>query len=59
MSASFLNQPIETEDLRKQLQDLVSADGYPQILLRIGYGPEVKPTPRRGVGEVLIEDENG
>jgi hypothetical protein len=59
MSASFLNQPIETENLRQQVKDLLYANGYPQILLRIGYGPEVKPTPRRGVWEVLIEDENG
>lgn len=59
LSASFLNQPIEVEELRKQLQELIDVDGYPQILLRIGYGAEVKPTPRRGISEVLIEDENG
>jgi len=59
ISASFLNQPIETEGLRKQLQDFMSEDGYPQIILRMGYGPEVKPTPRRGVDKVLIKNENG
>lgn len=59
ISASFLNQPIELENLRNQLKELLNTDGYPQILLRMGYGPEVTPTPRRGVDEVLINNENG
>jgi len=54
ISASFLNQPIELEGLRTKLIELLHADGYPQILLRLGYGPEIKPTPRRGVEEILV-----
>ena len=53
LSASFLNQPIEVAKLRPQLQELLDLEGHPQLLLRIGYGPEVQPTPRRGVKEVL------
>jgi hypothetical protein len=30
--------------------------GFPQILLRMGYGQDVKPTPRRTPGEVLMRE---
>jgi nitroreductase len=51
--ASFLNQPIEVAELRSQVGDVLSRAGFPQLLLRMGYGQEVKPTPRRAVSEVL------
>ncbi|KYC41902.1 nitroreductase [Scytonema hofmannii PCC 7110] len=53
VSASFLNQPIQVPELRPQLRNLLNTSGYPQILLRFGYGTEVKSTPRRVVSEVL------
>lgn len=56
MSASFLNQPIETESLRNKVQEIIRKDGFPQIILRIGYGPKAKPTPRREIENVLIID---
>jgi hypothetical protein len=52
--ASFLNQPVETPELRTRLRDLINRKGSPQIILRMGYGSEVKPTPRRTAGEVLM-----
>ncbi|MGF1540339.1 MAG: Acg family FMN-binding oxidoreductase [Pleurocapsa sp.] len=51
--ASFFNQPIQIPQLRSQLQALFPNHGYPQILLRLGYGQTVKSTPRRSVGEVI------
>src|SRR3712207_8375749 len=45
--ASFLNQPIEVPELRPRLRDAIGQSGFPQLLLRMGYGPEVRPTPRR------------
>ena len=53
--ASFFNQPIQVPQLRSRLQTLFPETGYPQILLRLGYAREVKPTPRRSVDEVLNE----
>ncbi len=53
VSASFLNQPIEVETLRPRLAKAIDRTGFPQVILRIGHGPEVKPTPRRAVKEVL------
>lgn len=54
ISASFLNQPIELDDLRVKLAEILDTNGYPQLLLRLGYGPQVEPTPRRGIDEVLV-----
>ena len=53
--SSFLNQPIEVPELRPKVQELVKEEGkgFPQIMLRMGYGTEVKPTPRRSVEDVL------
>jgi nitroreductase len=51
--ASFLDQPIEVPELRSGLARLIGKDGFPQIILRLGYGSHVKPTPRRSVQDVL------
>jgi hypothetical protein len=52
--ASFLNQPIEVPELLPRLKEALGVSGYPQLILRLGYGPNVKPTPRRTAGEVLM-----
>ncbi|MBE7502795.1 MAG: nitroreductase family protein [Verrucomicrobiales bacterium] len=55
VSASFLCQPVEVPELRSQLAALVGREEYPQVLLRLGYGPEVPPAPRRSPREMLIQ----
>jgi nitroreductase len=52
VSASFLNQPIQVPELRVRLRNIIGL-GHPQILLRLGFGQSVKPTPRRAVSDVL------
>ena len=52
--ASFLNQPIEVPGLRTRLKALAGNAGFPHAVLRLGFGENVKPTPRREVEEVLI-----
>jgi hypothetical protein len=52
--ASFLNQPVEVSELRPRLRDVVGRGGFPQLLLRLGYGPRVDPAPRRPVEAVLV-----
>jgi hypothetical protein len=52
--ASFLNQPIEVASLRPKVRLAIGRAGHPQLILRMGYGPSVKATPRRGVESVLI-----
>ncbi len=53
VSASFLNQPVEVGDLRLRLLNLAGRAGFPQILLRFGYGRETPATPRRSPSDVL------
>ncbi len=52
--ASFVNQPIEVPSLRAALREILGRTDFPQIVLRMGYGQEVAPTPRRSVSEVLL-----
>ena len=57
IDASFMNQPIEVPDLRNKLAMQVEAEGFPQILLRLGFGREVRPAPRRPTSEMIVNDE--
>jgi hypothetical protein len=54
VSASFLNQPIEVAELRGEVRRLVRRHGSPQLVVRLGYGPPVRPTPRRPLSAVLV-----
>jgi hypothetical protein len=51
--ASYFNQPIELSDLRTRLRQTLGETGHPQLMFRLGYGLEVRATPRRPVGAVL------
>lgn len=53
VSAAFLNQPVEVPKLRQRLRDLVGRAGDPQLVLRVGYAPDVRAQPRRSVDDVL------
>lgn len=53
LQASYLNQPVQTGSLRPRLQDLAN-DGFPQVLLRIGYPLEqISPALRRALDDVI------
>jgi hypothetical protein len=51
---SYLNQPLEIPILRDRVRDLLGTKSWPQLILRVGFGPSVKPTPRRPVEDVLL-----
>ena len=53
LCASWFGQVVEVPDLRARLRDLLGVQGQPQMMLRLGYGLDVRPTPRRPVEEVL------
>jgi len=54
IAVSPLTQPLETPDAWL-VRDPRSRSEQPQMILRIGYGLEVPPAPRRPVSEVLDE----
>ena len=56
LSTSLLNQAIEHEELRVQINDPLGPWQRPQAVIRFGYGPAVPPTPRRTV-EDLVQEE--
>jgi nitroreductase len=47
VSASFINQPLEHDDLRFLVRSPLTGVGHSQMVLRLGYGDEVPATPRR------------
>jgi len=53
LQASYFNQPIEAAGLRARLREVLGETGHPQVMFRLGYGPEIRPPPRRPVQAVL------
>jgi nitroreductase len=56
VSTSLLNQAIEHEELRGQINDPLGPWQRPQSVIRFGYGTPVPATPRRPAEEVLIRE---
>ncbi len=52
--ASFLNQPLRVPTLAGQLRDILQTTTYPQTVLRLGVGQNIRPTPRRPLKDVLV-----
>ncbi len=55
LHASYLNQPIEVPVLRPRVAKLVNTDEHPQLILRMGYGSAIEPTPRRRIRDMMID----
>jgi len=55
LHASYLNQPIEVPALRPRVAKLMDTDDHPQLILRMGYGSAIEPTPRRPVRDMMID----
>jgi nitroreductase len=53
LQSSFVNQPIEVPSLRRKLQQLLGIAGFPQVIIRLGYGEPHPTTSRRSVQDVL------
>ena len=57
VSTSLLNQVLEHEDLRDELDDPLDPGIRPQAVIRFGYGPPAPPTPRRSLADVTMPDD--
>ena len=53
--AAIHSQLAEVPHLREELRRELCMPGFPQLLLRFGYAPSVRRTPRRPVDEVFIQ----
>jgi nitroreductase len=52
LSASFMNQPLEQLELRWLVRSPLSGIGQAQMLMRMGYGVAVPPTPRHPMADL-------
>ncbi|WP_158888125.1 Acg family FMN-binding oxidoreductase [Amycolatopsis anabasis] len=59
LSASFLSQPVELESSRTALRRLLGGRGYPQTVLRLGYGFAAPATRRRAADTVTYHHDPG
>jgi hypothetical protein len=55
LSTSLLNQALEHDELRWLINDPLGPSYRPQVIIRVGYGPPVPSTPRRPIGDVLLD----
>ena len=55
LAASFINQPLEHEALRRQVRSPTSGVGHSHMIMRIGFGDPVPSTPRRPISAVRRE----
>ncbi|MFM9629247.1 MULTISPECIES: Acg family FMN-binding oxidoreductase [Streptomyces] len=51
--AAFHTQPLEVSHLRTRIRQTLTAGQHPQMVLRLGYPPCVRPLPRRPLADVL------
>jgi hypothetical protein len=49
----LFSQPVAIDELRQKMSEILNMR-YPQILIRMGYAPPAKHTPRRLVDMVLV-----
>jgi hypothetical protein len=55
LATTPISQPIEVPSIRAKLAD-PSAGWWAQMVVRVGYGRQTGPTPRRSVEDVLLPD---
>lgn len=55
LRTAFINQPVEVAELRPRFARFLGiGDRRPDLIVRIGRGPEMPRSPRRPVEEVLV-----
>jgi hypothetical protein len=59
LATSLTSHALESSDLRLLARDPVAGTGHVQMVLRLGYGPQGPPTPRRPVRDVLDVVQQG
>jgi len=60
LATSFLSQAIEVPELRPRLAHLLGLNGFPQLLLRVGYAQRMpRCSPRRALNDVLSVEVDG
>ena len=58
LATSLLNQPVDHTEFRQLLRDPDDGWNATQVVLRLGYGLTVPPTPRRPFEDFVLDDTN-
>ncbi|MEV0283543.1 MULTISPECIES: Acg family FMN-binding oxidoreductase [unclassified Kribbella] len=58
VNASFLNQPLEYDDLRRKVQRLTRQPGHAHMIIRFGRGRPAEGTARRPVADFLDKEQS-
>jgi hypothetical protein len=58
VSASFLNQPLEYDDLRRQVQRLTGRPGHAHMIIRFGHSRPHTGTARRPIADFLPKESS-
>jgi hypothetical protein len=58
VSASFLNQPLEFDELRRKVQRLTERPGHAHMIIRFGRSRSHSGTARRPVADFLPKEES-
>jgi hypothetical protein len=53
LTASFLNQPLEYDDLRKAVQRTTGKSGHAHMVIRFGHSTVTATTPRRPISDFV------
>lgn len=56
LASGIMNQAIQVPDARERVRELLNTTSWPMSILRFGFGPETRPTPRRNLADVLVRD---
>jgi hypothetical protein len=56
VAASFLNQPLEYDDLRRAVQRITGRSGFADMVIRFGHAHPAATTARRPVGDFIDKD---
>ncbi|MDI2125452.1 Acg family FMN-binding oxidoreductase [Yinghuangia seranimata] len=59
VAASFANQALENADMRDEVASEAKHYGNAQMVLRLGMGVDVPPTPRRALSDVVAPKDEG
>jgi hypothetical protein len=58
LSTGLMNQAIQVDGARVRVRRLLSTELWPLAILRFGFGPETRPTPRRTLTDVLVRERD-
>jgi nitroreductase len=54
LATGLMNQAIQVGEARARVRRLLGTELWPLAILRFGFGPEVRATPRRALPDVLV-----